>query len=68
MEISADIVDREIVERRSITFLAGESTDLAEQTLNELTNGHTRRNSVGVHNDIRSDTILIEGHILLSTR
>lgn len=41
-----------------------ECSHLALKTLNQVTNGHTGRNGMGVDNDIRCDAFTREGHIL----
>mmetsp|Transcript_33330 Transcript_33330/g.48621 ORF Transcript_33330/g.48621 Transcript_33330/m.48621 type:complete len:227 (+) Transcript_33330:902-1582(+) len=68
METLTNILNRHIRKRSCITFTSLKDNNLTQKTLNELCDSHTRRNGVGVHNNIRDNTFCSEWHILLPIR
>ncbi len=63
--LTTELVDPEVRVRRAICNRALLRIDLSEHTLHELCNRHTRRNRMGVHDEIRTQARTREGHILL---
>lgn len=55
-----------IVEWSGITNLALVRRNLALQALNQMANGHSRRDGVRVDDNVRCETFTCEGHVLLS--
>src|ERR1700753_1032527 len=50
----------------SVAFCALEGADFGEQTLDQVSNCHTRRNSVWVDDEIWSKTFACEWHVFLT--
>ena len=50
------------VDKNSLHYF---STDLALETLNQVTNGHSGGDSVWVDDDVRGDALTCEDHVLL---
>lgn len=63
--LTTELVDSKVRLRRAIRNGALLCIDLAEHTLHELRNRHTRRHRVRVHDEIRTQTRTRERHILL---
>lgn len=61
-----DRIDSEVGEWRSVTLVSDDGGHLREQTLDQVTDGHTGGNGVRVDNEVRRDTFRGEGHILLT--
>ena len=68
VQLVGDVLHRHVAERRAVALARLQRRDLAEQTLDELSDGHTRGNGVRVHDDIRNDAVLREGHVFLPVR
>ena len=66
MKTHTDVLDGDISERRGITFTSLEDDDLAEQTLNQLSDGHSRRNSVRIDDNVGNNSLGGEGHVFLA--
>ncbi len=63
--LTTELVNPQMRLGRTIRNRALLRIDLAEHTLHELSDRHTRRHSVGIHDDVRTQAHLREGHILL---
>mmetsp|Transcript_50733 Transcript_50733/g.108636 ORF Transcript_50733/g.108636 Transcript_50733/m.108636 type:complete len:367 (+) Transcript_50733:85-1185(+) len=59
------ILNSHLGERCGIAFAATQRPDLAQNGLGQMPNGHSRRYSVRIHHQIRDDTVLSEGHVLV---
>ena len=57
--------DRIALKRSTITHSTIEHSRLCRNQLNHLSNSHTRREAVWVHNNIRADALISKGEILL---
>ena len=57
-----------VVEWSGVTNFAFVSGYLALQALNQVTDGHTRRNGMRIDDDVRSDALAGERHVLLSAK
>ena len=68
VQLVGDVLHRHVAERRAVALARLQRRDLAEQTLDELSDGHTRRNGVRVHDDVGDDAVLGEGHVFLPIR
>mmetsp|Transcript_16564 Transcript_16564/g.24246 ORF Transcript_16564/g.24246 Transcript_16564/m.24246 type:complete len:202 (-) Transcript_16564:2245-2850(-) len=66
MKTLADIFNSNVSKRSSITLATLKNDNFSKKTLNKLSDGHTRRNSVRIHNDVRYDAFCSKWHILLS--
>lgn len=63
-----DVVDGDTTEGSRIAFLRVDRANLGQQTLDQMGNSHTRRNSVRVDDKIRRQPISSERHILVTVR
>mmetsp|Transcript_2976 Transcript_2976/g.4561 ORF Transcript_2976/g.4561 Transcript_2976/m.4561 type:complete len:201 (-) Transcript_2976:1824-2426(-) len=62
----ANIGNMDISKGGSVTLTALEDCNFSENTLNQLSDSHSRWNGVGVDNNIRHDTLACEWHIFLA--
>lgn len=53
-----------VIERRGISNLTLVSGHFSLETLDQVTNGHTTGDSVGVDNDVWGDPLTGKGHVL----
>lgn len=65
VELGLVLVHILVVEGSSIALFSDDRGDLAQQALDHMSDGHARRNSVGVHNHIWVLTIPGEGQVFL---
>mmetsp|Transcript_14281 Transcript_14281/g.27527 ORF Transcript_14281/g.27527 Transcript_14281/m.27527 type:complete len:216 (+) Transcript_14281:230-877(+) len=65
VQLVTDLLHRDFGKRCRVSLLAKASAELTHQALDQVTDGHSRRNSMGVHYNIRSDSFSREGHVLL---
>mmetsp|Transcript_27537 Transcript_27537/g.79232 ORF Transcript_27537/g.79232 Transcript_27537/m.79232 type:complete len:209 (+) Transcript_27537:609-1235(+) len=65
VEVGRDLLHRQFGEWRSVTLHAAHTAHLAQQTLNQMTDGHSGGDGVRVHDDVRTDAVAREGHVLL---
>ena len=63
--LSTQLLDLQVRIWSSIAQSSLSHADLSEDTLHQLRNRHTRRHSVWIHNQIRTQTRACERHILL---
>lgn len=63
-----DSLDRQVGEGRGITLGSEKRCELREQTLDQMTDRHSRRDGVRVDDDVRGDALARERHILLPIR
>mmetsp|Transcript_18796 Transcript_18796/g.29913 ORF Transcript_18796/g.29913 Transcript_18796/m.29913 type:complete len:267 (+) Transcript_18796:525-1325(+) len=69
VQIVHNLLDRQmILEWSGIAFIASNSTHFRQQTLNQMSDGHSRRNAVRIDNQVRIHAQLIEWHILRSVQ
>lgn len=68
VQLVGDVLHRHVAERRAVALARLQRRDLAQQALDELSDGHTRGNGVRVHDDVRHDAVLREGHVFLPVR
>lgn len=61
-----DGLDGEVGEWCRVTLVSDDSSDLGKQTLDQVTDGHTGGDGVGVDDDVGCDTLSGERHILLT--
>jgi len=66
MQPLADIVHLDISERGSITFASLKHSHLSQDTFNQLCDGHSGWDGVGVDNDVRDDALACEWHVFLA--
>lgn len=52
VELRANVVNSLVLERRRVTFVTIQRCDLTQNTFNQMTNRHTRRDSVRVHDHV----------------
>ena len=62
------VLHRHVAERRAVALARLDGRHLAQQTLDQLPDGHTRRDGVRVHDDVRHDALARERHVLLTVR
>jgi len=68
VQLAGDKVHSLTLERSGVTFVSVERGDLTEQTLDQMANGHARRDSVRVDNHVRYNSFDCERQVLLSVR
>ena len=66
MELLRDLRNLLAAERSGITRCAIERSFLGQNSLNQMPNCHTRWDSMGIDDQVRYDSLLSEGEILLS--
>ena len=66
MELIGDIIDSLALERCRITFVTIQTSDLTQDSLDQMTNSHTRWNSVRVDNHVGNDSFTGERQIFLA--
>mmetsp|Transcript_22559 Transcript_22559/g.51658 ORF Transcript_22559/g.51658 Transcript_22559/m.51658 type:complete len:223 (-) Transcript_22559:2734-3402(-) len=66
MQPFTDIFYRDICKRSCITFHTLEHHHLPQQTFDQLSDGHSGGDGMGVDNDIRNDAFRGEGHVFLA--
>jgi hypothetical protein len=65
MQVSGDVLDSDLHEWSCVSFFTLKASNLRGQTLNQVSNSHSRWDSVRVHNDVRNNSFLSEWHIFL---
>ena len=68
VEHVGDALDGDWGEGGGVALLAHHRRNLTHETLDELPDGHARRDGVGVDDDVRHDTLARERHVLLGVR
>ena len=66
MQLIRNIIDILPQEGSRVSLCALQTADLAEQALHQMADGHSTRNSVGVHNHIGHDAFASKGQVFLS--
>ena len=64
----ADVINLNIRKRSGIAFTPLEDSNLPENALDQLRDGHARRDGVRVDNDVRDYALAGERHVLLAVR
>lgn len=67
-QLLRDLLDRDGRERRGVSLCSLERCNLRQQTLDQVTDGHSGRNSVRVDDDVGRDSLGRERHVLLTVR
>lgn len=68
MELRAHVINSLVLERCRVTFITVECGDLTQNALDQMTNGHTRGDSVRVDNHVGHEPLNSEWQILLTIR
>lgn len=66
VQLRANVVNCLVLERRRITFVTVQRCDLTQNTFNQMTDSHTRRDSVRVNDHVGNEALNRERQILLS--
>ena len=66
MELVRDVLDSLALEWGRITFVTIQTSDLTQDSLDQMTNSHTRGDSVRVDNHVGHDTFNRKGQVFLS--
>lgn len=67
-QLLRDLFDRDSRERRGVSLCSLERCNFRQQTLDQVTDGHSGRNSVRVDDDVGRDSLGRERHVLLTVR
>ena len=65
MQLVRDVLYGLPLERRGVSLVTVQTGNLAENSFDQVTNGHTRRDGVRVDNHVGNDPLHCEGQILL---
>eukprot|EP00962_Isochrysis_galbana_P042385 scaffold15837_cov99-Isochrysis_galbana.AAC.3 len=65
LEELGDVVDGHRGKGRRVALVAGERRNLGQEALDQVADGHARRDGVRVDDDVRRDALAGKGHILL---
>lgn len=65
MQLRAHVVDSLILKWCCVTLITIQARNLTQNALDQMTNGHTRRDSVGIDNHVWVNTFASEWQILL---
>jgi hypothetical protein len=68
METLTDVINLDIRERCGIALATLENCNLPQNTLNQLCDSHTGRDSMGIHNDVWHNSFTRKRHIFLAIR
>mmetsp|Transcript_59656 Transcript_59656/g.129706 ORF Transcript_59656/g.129706 Transcript_59656/m.129706 type:complete len:456 (-) Transcript_59656:728-2095(-) len=65
VQLLGNVLDRHLDEGRGVGLLTDDRPDLSHNTFDNVTNGHARGYGVWVHDNVGSDSLTCERHVLL---
>eukprot|EP01139_Manchomonas_bermudensis_P002636 Amastigsp_a5308_12.p3 type:complete len:160 gc:universal Amastigsp_a5308_12:1865-1386(-) len=68
VELVGEVLDGGVRERSGVALTSCHCGDFAEEALDELGDGHARRDGVRVHDDVGDDAFAGEGQVFLAVR